>query len=120
MISEAEIRDAINGIADPCARIAGMAIGLDDYGLVRSVSVDASGDVEVAIGVTGPACMYAPMFVAEAQARVAALPGVRSCAVRLDTSYAWTERDARPDTQLRLAAARAARSLRPRSPPVSR
>jgi metal-sulfur cluster biosynthetic enzyme len=105
---EGAVRDALNGIIDPCSRTAGAPAGLGDMGLIMEVRVDGA-KVSVKLGVTSPMCLMAGVFLAEARARVAALPGVESADVDLDHQTIWTPALMDPAYGRRLDAVRAAR-----------
>ena len=45
--SEAEVRDRINTVGDPCSAAHGTPLGLEDMGLVEAVDIAADGGVQV-------------------------------------------------------------------------
>jgi metal-sulfur cluster biosynthetic enzyme len=102
IVTQDAVRAAVNRVADPCARIAGTQIGLVDMGLLRSIEI-AGARVRLTLAVTGPACMYAPMFLSAAREAVLALPSVTHCEAALDTSYGWTPADMSEAARGRLA-----------------
>ncbi|SAL37067.1 hypothetical protein AWB69_03583 [Caballeronia udeis] len=105
MIEETDIRHALNQVIDPCSVAAGCAAGLDDMGLVRSVSLhDESGGthVEVVIAVTEYGCLMGAPFATEAYKALCALPGVAHVDVLLDDRFDWVPEDMNHAYQARL------------------
>lgn len=78
-------RDALRGVIDP-------ELGLDvvALGLVYGVVVSESGDVEVKLTMTTPACPLGEQIVEDAERRLRAVDGVRSAHVELVWEPAWT------------------------------
>lgn len=110
--TEAEIRELLNTIVDPCSAAAGAPAGLNDMGLVRRVEVEhgSSGvTVRVSLGLTEPGCLMAFPFQQSARERLAALPGVTDIDVTLDPTLEWSEGDLSPAYAARLADVRRAR-----------
>ncbi|HEY2651899.1 MAG TPA: iron-sulfur cluster assembly protein [Solirubrobacteraceae bacterium] len=111
-ITEAHIREVLNGIIDPCSITAGVPAGMDDMGLISDVQVaeDGAGGqrISVAVGVTDPTCMLLGSFANEARLRLADLPGVTSVDIKLDHELEWTPDRFAPHYQQRLAEHRAA------------
>lgn len=96
MIAETDIRRALNQVIDPCSVAAGCAAGLDDMGLVRSVSLhdgSAGTHVEVIIAVTEYGCLMGAPFATEAYKALCALPGVAHVEVLLDDRFDWVPED---------------------------
>jgi metal-sulfur cluster biosynthetic enzyme len=88
--SVAEVYRVLDGIVDPCSVSHGVPMGIDEMGLVRSVTIDDAGHVVVDMRLTSPCCLMVGYFSTEAKARVGALPGVRSVELRHDTGMDWT------------------------------
>jgi metal-sulfur cluster biosynthetic enzyme len=86
----AEIRAQLNTIGDPCSVAQGVPMGLDDMGLVRDVTLDDEGNVEIGLRLTSPSCHIVGYFDVEAKRRVLELPGVRSVTVQVDHGLDWT------------------------------
>jgi len=110
VISEAEVRAALDEIHDPCSVVAGAPAGLDEFGLVTSVSIEPEPDgaaVRVTVGVTEPSCLMAVTFIRDARNKLAALPGVTHADVSLDPGLRWTENRLRPEYRVRLERKRA-------------
>ncbi|EFL29243.1 conserved hypothetical protein [Streptomyces himastatinicus ATCC 53653] len=108
-VTEARIREVLNGITDPCSITAGVPAGMDDMGLISDIQVrDDSDDgggqrISVMFGLTDPTCMLLGSFANEARERLAALPGVTAVDVTLDHEMEWTPDMLAPHYQQRLA-----------------
>lgn len=101
------VRAALESIYDPCSFSAVMPVNIVDLGLVRSVTVDDEGDVEIRIGATSPGCVLCPSVIWRGvQETVAALDGVRSATVSMDTEFFWTPADMKEETRRALDARR--------------
>jgi metal-sulfur cluster biosynthetic enzyme len=114
VISEQQVRAALNGIIDPCSRSAGCAAGLDEMGLIRLVEItprDGLADVLVIIGVTEYGCLMGAPFADEAWNLLQALEGIGKIRVELDKEFNWDLDDMRSDYQRRLATHRERRQL---------
>ena len=114
MIAERDVRDALNGIIDPCSSAAGCPGGLDDMGLVRAVEitqVEAGAVLRVVIGVTEYGCLMGAPFAAEAYKRLEALPGVAAVTVELDQAFDWDRDDMSAAYRERLSQHRRRRGL---------
>ena len=112
MISEAQVRAALNTIIDPCSVAAGAPAGLQDMGLVRHVTIGSLSDgqaggrakvsVQVVIGVTEFGCLMGAPFAMEAQACLARLVDVDQVDVQLDGTFDWLPQDMDPAYRARL------------------
>jgi metal-sulfur cluster biosynthetic enzyme len=110
--TQAQIRAALNEVADPCSVAAGAPAGLDDMGLIRDVEVregPAGAHVTVGIGLTEPTCLMGPAFVQSAEERLSSLEGVAGVDVSLRSGRDWTPARMSPGYARRLAHVRAAR-----------
>jgi metal-sulfur cluster biosynthetic enzyme len=86
-----EVRQRINEIVDPCSSAMATPIGIDDLGILEEVVVDGD-DVRVVLLPTSPHCLYVGLFEEQIEARVGALPWVRSVDVSLTRSMEiWDE-----------------------------
>ena len=118
MITETEVREALNRIVDPCSVVAGCPAGLNDMGLVRNVSLIDSQQgqhVEVIIAITEYGCLMGAPFATEAFKTLSAMPGIAGVEVRLDDKFDWEPEDMTDDYRARL---QHQRSIRPRIIPV--
>jgi len=112
-VTEARVRDELNGIIDPCSITAGVPAGMDDMGLISDIQVSDDGAdgqrISVKIGLTDPTCMLLGAFANEARERLAELPGVTGVDVMLDHEMEWTPDMLAPHYQQRLTEHRARR-----------
>ena len=109
MITEQAVRALLNTIVDPCSEAAGCAAGLDEMGLVRAVTIGATGgpdDLTVVIGVTEFGCLMGAPFADQAWKLLSAMPGVGAVTVNLDSQFDWQVDDLDPRYQARLQAHR--------------
>lgn len=93
---EAAIRTSLDEIKDPCSLAAGTPLGLDEMGLVKSVSIGPQGDVEVALRLTSPFCHMIGFFKTEATRRIEAIGEFRSVNIRADNGLDWSPSDMSP------------------------
>jgi metal-sulfur cluster biosynthetic enzyme len=91
----------LNEIKDPCSVAAGASIGLDDMGVIKSVTISPDGDVQINLRLTSPACHMVAYMTEEAIARVGVLPGVRSVKVAPDAGLDWSPSMIAPEAQQR-------------------
>ena len=87
---EDKIAAALADVADPCSVAAGVPLSLLDMGLVRGWELSEEGDLEVRLDVTAPVCLMSGHFVADAQRRLEAIPGLRQVTVTIDPSGDWS------------------------------
>ncbi len=99
----------LDGITDPCSVAAGAPAGLVEMGLVVDLAVAADGAVALRLRVTDGLCLMSAVFVGEARARLAALPGVTTVDVTLDAASVWTPDDMAAGYRRRLEEHRAHR-----------
>lgn len=114
-VTEEKVRDVLNSVIDPCSTAAGAPAGLDDMGLVRSVTIRPEADgalVSVVLGITEPACLMGLPFQATAFERLSQLEGVARVEVTLDEKLMWTEAELSPAYARRLADVRLTRRER--------
>lgn len=103
------VRAALDTVTDPCSQAVGAPAGLCEMGLVRSVEATpgpGGAAVSVVLTLTDAGCLLGAEFVARAEERVAALPGVADVEVRLDHRMDWSPGDMDPAYRDRLAVAR--------------
>ncbi len=105
--TEDDVRAVLDTIIDPCSTAARAPAGLDTMGLVRTVVVECregGAFISITVDVTHPFCMMAAVFMAEAQKRVVAMPGVATVEVSLHRGDLWTPDRMAPAYRDRLAA----------------
>lgn len=112
MITDTQVRVALDTVIDPCSRAAGCTTGLTSLGLVRDIALieraDGRTDVRVVIGVTEYGCLMGAPFASEAYKRLRALDGVGTVEVALDDKFDWDRSDMDPAYARRLTEHRAA------------
>ena len=105
----ARVRTALESIYDPCSLSAAMPVNIVDLGLVRSVTEDAEGNVEIGIGSTSPGCVLCPSVIWRGiEETVTAIPGVRSVHMSMDTDFVWTPANMNEEARKALDARRQA------------
>lgn len=89
---EAQVRDCLRQIKDPCSVATGHSLHLEEMGLVKSVDVDAeTGEAVVDLRLTSPTCVMVGYFVTEIQKLVAeAVPEISHVEVLFDRGFDWT------------------------------
>jgi FeS assembly SUF system protein len=65
-------------------------VNIYEMGLIYDLDVSPSGDVVLRMTLTSPACPVAASLPPEVQAKVAAIPGVKSAKVDLVWDPPWT------------------------------
>jgi len=65
-------------------------VNIYEMGLIYDLDVNPSGEVAVRMTLTSPACPVAGSLPPEVQAKIAAIPGVRSAKVDLVWNPPWT------------------------------
>jgi metal-sulfur cluster biosynthetic enzyme len=107
-VRDAEVREVLNGIFDPCSMAMAEPIGISDMGLVEEVRTDG-GRVAVVLVPTSPHCMFIGLFEEEVEKRVSALSWVESVTVELEEgTIIWDEARMTPSARERLARRRSA------------
>jgi metal-sulfur cluster biosynthetic enzyme len=82
------VREALKPITDP-----EIAISIVDLGLIRAIEVAPDGaTIKVTMTLTTPFCPEGPAIVAEVDATVRALPGVKDATVELQWNPPWDPR----------------------------
>lgn len=112
VVTETDVRRALDRITDPCSVAAGAPAGLSELGLVRDVAVADGPDganIRVSIRLTDPVCMMGAAFLASARELLSGLDGVATAEVWLDERSDWIPADMDPSYRARLGRARAAR-----------
>ena len=106
----AEIHRLLDQVQDPCSVAHGTPMGLVEMGIVKAVTVSATGHVTVDLRLTSPMCEMLPFMQGETIAAVEALDGVTGCTVTRDSGFDWDHDmmapEARHRRQLRLLALR--------------
>lgn len=89
-VTEADVREALRGVVDPCSAATGSHLDVVEMGLLESVEID-DGHVDVCLRLTTPMCHMVPYFGEEVDERVGALDGVESVDFATDDGFAWSE-----------------------------
>jgi FeS assembly SUF system protein len=82
---EAEIIEAICTVYDP-----EIPVNIYEMGLIYEIAVDDTGDVDVTMTLTSPACPVAGSLPGEVEMTVRAVPGVTDVRVHLTWEPPWT------------------------------
>lgn len=98
---ELDIRAILDEIKDPCSVAASIPMGLDEMGIVKSVHIAGSGQVEIGLRLTSPVCEMIGYMRSEAIARIGALPGVTGVSVSHDSGLDWDHDMIAPAAQAR-------------------
>lgn len=83
---ETEVIAALKTIFDP-----EIPLNVYDLGLIYGLEIEDSGDVEVSMTLTAPACPVAGQIVTDVATRVGAVPCVRNAHVKLVWDPPWTK-----------------------------
>lgn len=86
--AEEQIRETLKGVLDPEIHIDVVNLGLI-YGIERN---EEQGIVTVRLGLTSPACPYAPELQRQVHEKVAQMEEVRSVQVEITLSPPWDPR----------------------------
>ena len=84
------IRHDLDAIKDPCSLASGVPLGLDEMGIVDTVTVTADGAVTVTLRLTSPFCHMIGFFKTETDRIAGALPGVTSVELVADDGLDWS------------------------------
>lgn len=101
MPAERDIRAILDEIKDPCSVAASIPMGLDEMGIVKSVKIAGSGQVEIGLRLTSPVCEMIGYMRKEAMAKIGALPGVTGVSVSHDSGLDWDHDMISPAAQAR-------------------
>lgn len=101
MPAERDIRAILDEIKDPCSVAASIPMGLDEMGIVKSVNIAGSGQVEIGLRLTSPVCEMIGFMRKEAIAKIGALPGVTGVSVSHDSGLDWEHDMIAPQAQAR-------------------
>jgi len=80
-----EIIEALKNVYDP-----EIPVDIYELGLIYDLEVDPSGQVNIRMTLTSPACPVAGSLPGEVEAKAAAVPGVNSVEVELVWDPPWT------------------------------
>lgn len=101
---QARVRFELDAIKDPCSVASGIPIGLDEVGLIDTVTVDPDGRTEVRLRLTSPFCHMIGFFKVEADRIVTAIPGITALTLTADNGLDWSPSRIAPAAQARRAA----------------
>lgn len=88
-VAREDVRHALRDIHDPCSVASGVALGLDEMGLIKDIDVDPDGNVEVSIRLTSPTCVMVGFFTDEIVRAATRVDGVQSVSVVFDAGLDW-------------------------------
>jgi metal-sulfur cluster biosynthetic enzyme len=86
----ARIRHDLDAIKDPCSLASGVPLGLDEMGIVDTVTIAPDSAVTVSLRLTSPFCHMIGFFKNETDRIVGALPGVTSVELVADDGLDWS------------------------------
>lgn len=87
---EANVRERLDEVLDPCSTFTDRPQSIVDLGLVDGVAIE-DGDVTVRLLPTNQLCTYVPHMTADIENRVGDLPAVGSVTVDQVTDAIWTQ-----------------------------
>ncbi len=95
MVSESEVRTALNGVMDPH-----MNVSLPDMGMVRRVDIDAQGVVNVGLVFPCVGCPAWDLIQAELKQTVGEVEGVSRVKVKIEWNHEWNRNDIAPEARI--------------------
>ena len=81
---------ALEKVFDPCSLATRSPLSIVDMGLVRRLSADAGGNVEVEISPTAASCILIASIAEAAEQAICALDGVGEVSVEINSDFFWT------------------------------
>jgi metal-sulfur cluster biosynthetic enzyme len=110
--TEAELREAIADVGDPCSAMNRTDLTLEDMGLIDRVHRDDDGHVTVDLLLTEPTCLYYFHMARDIEEALAGVPGVSGVTVNSVTDRLWEPDRMRPEARLRTEQMRRRRAER--------
>ncbi|AIO36325.1 hypothetical protein DM39_4234 [Burkholderia cenocepacia] len=86
----ARIQAMLDQVVDPCSIATGLPISLTDMGMVKKVTQNEDGVVQVELRLTSPVCWQAANIIAQVEQVVARVPGVSKAICIVDPTSEWT------------------------------
>jgi len=86
MIEQEQVTEALRTVKDP-----ELNVNIIDLGLVYTIQSHETGEVDVEMTLTSPACPVGPQMLREASAAVEKLEGVTKANVRLVMNPPWSQ-----------------------------
>jgi metal-sulfur cluster biosynthetic enzyme len=87
------LKDAVyvelDKIIDPCSSASVAPLGLAEMGLIRTVEISPTGEVDVFMRLTSPTCQMIIYMAKETIRLVSALPGVTDVRMHPDEGLDW-------------------------------
>ena len=105
VVTEEQVRAALNRIVDPCSASMGDDLSLVELGMIYEIRIDG-GTVTVDLLFDDPMCLYLEPIHRAIRARVGAVPGVTSVVLDQSEQELWTEDRMQPRARERLHEAR--------------
>jgi metal-sulfur cluster biosynthetic enzyme len=99
------VREVSDTIHDPCAMAMGVALGMDEMGLIRDIQIKSLGDVwsvHIVVRLTSPGCDYYFAFKDNLEQRLERHPQIGALSVEWDPTLDWTPSNLTPKAQERL------------------
>jgi metal-sulfur cluster biosynthetic enzyme len=85
---EEAVRQALEGVVDPCSIATGAPISLAEMGLIKELHW-WGGEVKLVLQLTSPICWQAANILSAVERTVMSVPGVRSVDCTLDPTSEW-------------------------------
>lgn len=101
MITIDEVREALRGVADPCAIATGVPVDVVDMGLVQHIDVTDDA-VTVTLRLTTPFCMQIGLLSEQIETVLRRDPRIRDVQVVVDHTAEWWPEMMNPAAQQRL------------------
>lgn len=99
------VREVSNTVHDPCGMAAGIAMGMDEMGLIRRIDAERDDEgrwqVHALVRLTSPGCEYFFAFRDNLQERASAHPQVSEVEVEWDPTLDWTPEALTPEARER-------------------
>jgi metal-sulfur cluster biosynthetic enzyme len=92
-----EVERSLGAVVDPCSTASVLSMSIVELGLIRDVTLNDAGDLEVHLRLTSPSCMMVAYIAREVTDRLIDLPGVASVRVVPDEGLDWSPSMMDPD-----------------------
>ena len=90
IVTEAQVRQALGAINDPCSLATARPVDIVTLGLVERIEIDEQNRVLIGLVLTQPTCWFFFDLSRYIEESVGAIPGVADVRVEIDASHVWT------------------------------